>query len=197
MKAVEKYFIVGVLPKEGLAGPQPANPPLGMTTTKTLRSVFSWRASNVFWFCTIISGGQQGQSNRHHNHSGLHYNRGWLSRASVVQGNHTARWAGHRWEPFSLRGTRWDKKRVESSRASEWAWVGEGEGEAAPIPSNLACLIMEISKHLYYVDLPMKFKHSYSTQFTLMCSTRLHLGRELWPLGWLGAPYKWKYTCKY
>ncbi len=46
MKAVEWYFIVGVIPKEGLAGPQPANPRLGMTTTKTLRSVFSWRTSD-------------------------------------------------------------------------------------------------------------------------------------------------------
>ena len=35
------YSVVGVIPKEGLAGPQPANPSLGMTTTKTLRSVFS------------------------------------------------------------------------------------------------------------------------------------------------------------
>ena len=32
--------IVGVIPKEGLAGPQPAKSSLGMTTTKTLRYVF-------------------------------------------------------------------------------------------------------------------------------------------------------------
>ena len=37
MKAVKYYFIVIVIPKEGLAGPQPANPSLGMTMT--LRSV--------------------------------------------------------------------------------------------------------------------------------------------------------------
>ncbi len=33
------YPVVGVILKEGLVGPQPANPSLGMTTTKTLRSV--------------------------------------------------------------------------------------------------------------------------------------------------------------
>ena len=32
---------VGVIPKEGLGGPRPGNPSLGMTTTKTLRSLFS------------------------------------------------------------------------------------------------------------------------------------------------------------
>ncbi len=36
-----KCSVVCVIPKEGLAGPQPANPSLSMTTTKTLRSVFS------------------------------------------------------------------------------------------------------------------------------------------------------------
>ncbi len=35
------YSVVGVIPKEGLAGPQPTDPSLGMTTTKNLRSVFS------------------------------------------------------------------------------------------------------------------------------------------------------------
>ena len=28
------YSVVGVIPKEGLVGPQPANPSLGMTTTE-------------------------------------------------------------------------------------------------------------------------------------------------------------------
>ena len=35
MKPTEHNFIVGVLPKEGLAGPHP----LGMTTTKILRTL--------------------------------------------------------------------------------------------------------------------------------------------------------------
>ena len=38
--------VVDVIPKEGLAGSQPANLSLGLTTTKTLRSVFSWHMSN-------------------------------------------------------------------------------------------------------------------------------------------------------
>ncbi len=41
------YSVVGVVPKEILAGLQPANPSVGMTMTKTLRSVFSWRVSNM------------------------------------------------------------------------------------------------------------------------------------------------------
>ncbi len=39
--------------QKGLAGPQPAHPSLGMTTTKTLRSVFSWRASHRDYFSTV------------------------------------------------------------------------------------------------------------------------------------------------
>ncbi len=41
------YSVVGVIPKEGSAGPEPTNPSFGMTTTKTLRSVFSWHVSSV------------------------------------------------------------------------------------------------------------------------------------------------------
>ena len=40
------YFVVGVICKEGLVGPQPTNPSLSMTMTKTLQSVFLWPASN-------------------------------------------------------------------------------------------------------------------------------------------------------
>ncbi len=41
------HSVVGVIPKEGLAGPQPANPSFGMATTKIFRSVFLWHASCV------------------------------------------------------------------------------------------------------------------------------------------------------
>ncbi len=50
--------VVDVIPKEGLAGPQPTNPSLGTTTTKFLRHIFWWHYSfsldgRVFyiWLC--------------------------------------------------------------------------------------------------------------------------------------------------
>ncbi len=36
------YSVVGVIPKEELVGPQPANPSSSVAKTKTLRSVFPW-----------------------------------------------------------------------------------------------------------------------------------------------------------
>ncbi len=41
------YSVVSVILKEGLTGPHHANLSLGMTMTKTLRSVFSWSASYI------------------------------------------------------------------------------------------------------------------------------------------------------
>ena len=37
---------IGGLPKEGLAWAPPTNPPLGRTTTKILRHIFSWHGSS-------------------------------------------------------------------------------------------------------------------------------------------------------
>ncbi len=41
------YSVVGVILKEGLVGPKPANSSFGMAMTKVLRSVSPWRDSNV------------------------------------------------------------------------------------------------------------------------------------------------------
>ncbi len=50
-----KFWKVGVIPKEGLARPCVPILFFGTTTTKTLRSVFSWQASHISWSLPLFN----------------------------------------------------------------------------------------------------------------------------------------------